>query len=562
MNPGQKFSSSSSAIKNLPENESFKKDLICVSGLSGCGAYGIGQQISSRLQEYLKNSRKLIKIYHHVIDFAQVDMSNNPINSDDIAINHVRKSIGNLKFDCDSIIVMSLVLSPVNHILFSSMIDSLRAFTQPSSTLLVSVSSPKSLFASSFSDELWKSIGMEINHSGFSHLNICIEDSASAKDSIEFKNWMIQNNPDVFSVRLSPSTLRMDEEILDEIKKRLTSISSFCWTGFPSVCSTRGYLSSSSSDKYICDESSLNALCRHPSNSSKLYGLPWYPIKHITVRGLTTITSSPDFQTNWNLQNVLNLSRFLFPNAVLSIPGFRETWNVPPGKKHCDPWHHLLLLAQVKAVSGFHQDLEQRKLNGKLESMIRTSQGDVDCLRQQMLSIHAVLPLSRGKILKMGDATMNLPDSEPLYEGCSDSSSGVYIEANNGFLICRVIQKAFSLEEIACGGFVCFTGRFSTSSHVLLEDLIPFLKLSKYPNKKCMIFDDLTRSQLSYIQEKFSDVPLEGDIWFDGTSFVDIHGNRRDYRPDIRDLAQRYLDQKNKEIDKYNAWINEVQQYL
>lgn len=51
---------------------------------------------------------------------------------------------------------------------------------------------------------------------------------------------------------------------------------------------------------------------------------------------------------------------------------------------------------------------------------------------------------------------------------------------------------------------------------------------------------------------------LPGGWWFDGQSFVEASGDRAQLRPDIDEIVQRFVDDQNVKIDKYNTMVREL----
>lgn len=57
-------------------------------------------------------------------------------------------------------------------------------------------------------------------------------------------------------------------------------------------------------------------------------------------------------------------------------------------------------------------------------------------------------------------------------------------------------------------------------------------------------------------------VPLAGGWWFDGSSYLDFYGNRRECHPNIAIIVEHFCDYKNKDYRKFNELLEEVSCWL
>ena len=92
--------------------------------------------------------------------------------------------------------------------------------------------------------------------------------------------------------------------------------------------------------------------------------------------------------------------------------------------------------------------------------------------------------------------------------------------------------------------------------HVVEADNV-WKKSFKTIGNSCLEFQSFYKEIVSK-----SSTALPVGWWFDGKTYVDVHGNHREVHPEIDAFVRMYCDMKNKDGKKFNAIIDEVGRYL
>jgi hypothetical protein len=172
-------------------------------------------------------------------------------------------------------------------------------------------------------------------------------------------------------------------------------------------------------------------------------------------------------------------------------------------------------------------------------------------LHKSLLSVHGII---RIKYIPS--------DSLVSYSGGLDGMINLSIEACAGVILVRECE-----ENDVNSQNLTVQGAFVKSTETLLCKLFNSCEKLNLQSKSYLNHGDVTVKMREAAQLKYCGVnhklrALPGGWWFDGNVYLDVDGNRRPFRPDIDDILDDYLIEKNKEIEDYNNHLNDIQIYL
>ena len=79
-------------------------------------------------------------------------------------------------------------------------------------------------------------------------------------------------------------------------------------------------------------------------------------------------------------------------------------------------------------------------------------------------------------------------------------------------------------------------------------------------------FQNLSQSSdidfVRFYREHVNEYPVPSGWWFDGNSYLDVHGNRREVHPHIEAIVDAFCLLKNSQINRFNRMLTEVEEWL
>jgi hypothetical protein len=233
-----------------------------------------------------------------------------------------------------------------------------------------------------------------------------------------------------------------------------------------------------------------------------------------------------------SLERLSTLFRTLFNSAVVSNTLAAFATHLPPTIKGFSGIQLGLMLAKIKVFSKRHHDLGMLEFNGILDAV---DQDTIRRLQSSLLSAH-------GTIGKAGPS----------------HSSGAIFEATPEAIIARPLGQCFKTTNT-----VTLMGCFAAPDVALLKTLFAHCMAPAVQEKQHLKPEDMRcKSAITLAQQKYGHLPVPNGWWFDGSSYIDVHGSRKPNRPDLDTLLDLYLIDKNKEVDMYNSMLHEVSSFL
>lgn len=131
------------------------------------------------------------------------------------------------------------------------------------------------------------------------------------------------------------------------------------------------------------------------------------------------------------------------------------------------------------------------------------------------------------------------------------SGNSVYamIEACAGAIIVRPSEVP--------GNTVTFQGSLHAADVVSLKHLLELCSCGAPRTLTTIGRHDVNASDLMDIQRKYAQefIQLPTGCWFDGQFYIDVRGNRSVIRPDVEQMVDRYVEDANRNVEKYNKML-------
>lgn len=239
----------------------------------------------------------------------------------------------------------------------------------------------------------------------------------------------------------------------------------------------------------------------------------------------------PKGYKSWDLERIQIVLQRLFSKAILSNTLEPKEFKIPNLRESLHGIQLGLFLAKIKVFS------QRQKQTGLVEFQDKLQQFDqnfIKSIENGIISFYANI--------------------------LNDSGSSICIETSIDSIIIRLLNNLYekSTQSNSLNIIGCFTSNDVKYLKSLFEICVPF----KLQAKNDIQFNDVSKQLYSYIEKTYNDIPLPSGWWFDGLGYIDIHGTRLNNRPDIDNLIQHYIQDKNKEIHEYNQILQSVQEYL
>ena len=354
--------------------------------------------------------------------------------------------------------------------------------------------------------ETWAATGKELLCYGVADFIIFIEQPSSKASSSDSLNELFRSmNKASVSARMPPGQLWLDAETIEAIMKALTN---------------------KSKGNFYGRNSRLNS-------SSMVMRIPQ---KFPNYRGLCSLRIPLSSGNRWDLERLEGvMKKILFPTAALSNTCPHEQWTIPPNDRGLFGMSRSIELAKVKVFATRQTEIGRAQFAEYLSTLKDTP--GLASLRSGVLSVHAALT------------------SKASHE------ADILMEANTGAIIVRKWTGKMTLELLS-RNVLCVQGVFSDKEVLLLEELLSNCSPYCLPDKQVKTASDLSNDEKSRIQEQNSELPVPEGWWFDGSSFVDVHGRRSTVRPDTDYLNGLFVEEQNEDVVKYNKLLGEVKSSL
>ena len=258
------------------------------------------------------------------------------------------------------------------------------------------------------------------------------------------------------------------------------------------------------------------------------------PQRMLGYKGLCCLRIPAPAGSRWDLERLESvMARLLFPDAVRSNTCSNEQWAVPPNNREVNGIARCIEIAKVK-VMGSRQAEEGRRLFSDYISTVESIRC-TSSIREGVLGVHAI-------VLK------------------SSEDGKLILEANSGAIIIRCWCGDLSPEPTC--NTINIQGVFSEKDINNLEDIFSRCTPHSLSERVPMTVDDLTNDDKTFIQKNYSQSPIPEGWWFDGASYIDVHGRKSSVHPDTNNLSVLFVAEKNEDIARCNDLLNEVKSYL
>ena len=259
-----------------------------------------------------------------------------------------------------------------------------------------------------------------------------------------------------------------------------------------------------------------------PRMSLPCRGLGNMGLRIICVRPL-----DPSAASHWEPYLLQLCLERIFPAAAVACT-LRDDWTVP-APDHRPLFERAIFLAKVKIFFRRQRAAGLKRLEQNLSAL---PVGELSLLRGSMLSLHALIH--------------------------SSSADDVQVEACASHILMRHLsplqhssQSSHTNELIAYA--VC-----DDRTAALLERVLGWCRKYALGHQDYATKEDVTTQTLRALQSDHLTDILPSGWWYDGGTFIEIHGTRREIRPDMEGLIDQYLIEKNASIKQYNLALDEV----
>lgn len=391
----------------------------------------------------------------------------------------------------------------------------------------------------------------------------------------ECRKWIMERNSSAEVVRIKLTSLRLDEDALDRLLSYLKVSGSALTARESSYRARHGPLCAS-------DKAPNVRMSFGPGSSS----IPRLRTLRMPVSLLQARSSSASVPASmWSLPSLLSTLQLIFPHATVNcapcllvddwrvsssensssaIRGFKRLTDLARRKVFSDRRFseerriHQLFLSKVK------NELEQPKTG--CESRKKDEKRRINRLRENMISVqgvvsvtssysHAAMSLERD----LSDANIN-PRNHAERPPCF-----VSVEACVGSIIlreCGLRNSAHSKGKES--ETILVLGSFDVQLEEFLLSIFGSCGLLPLQPAADISRTGLTHKVMENIQSKYCGVnnslaPLPSGWWYDGKMYVDIHGYKSEFRPDIDIFLDQYIIEQNNKILNYNELLQSTQ---
>lgn len=354
--------------------------------------------------------------------------------------------------------------------------------------------------------------------------------------------------------RLKPPVFRLDDELVDLILSRIGS----------NKISSRDYSRRVFQLTNITNVSLSNPLTRiadvevsDEGEKTPEWLLPRFintfsaaDITQFQTKEMVLVPEWRDPSKGRDFEMVIRCLKVIFPKAmVTSTTVSADVWEVPPASSSfgVGTVRRAMQLATTKIIVGKQFEVNRQRISDFLSRNI-----DPKALREirsSLLSISGHVDLPAGAVLSAGTKFVTKSHKTAIIDACSDFIS-VRIVDDYHFKRIQDSMNSESSRLLLCGAL-------DSKGCEMLENIFAQCYLRPLDKRLHICYADISQSELMKIQETNSSVELPSGCWFDGNAFIDVSGSRSRLRPDIRELAESYIDLKNAQIDTYNKLVSD-----
>ena len=216
----------------------------------------------------------------------------------------------------------------------------------------------------------------------------------------------------------------------------------------------------------------------------------------------------------------------------------------------------MIELAKAKVLFARQQQLDKAVFDNHLSKLLPSKANE---LKEVLLGIKNIFGLLRinhslASVVTPADSGNNSTAVAPY----------IVVEACQGSVIIRPLDDKELINIVSSHeNNLYISGNFTKIEQDLLMEMFALCKQSKLVPKKMLRPEDITTADRDVILKKYSHLPLQLDsatssYKFDGHSYVDITGNRRQVRPDIDILIDMYVTEENKQRALFNDKFRDV----
>ena len=401
----------------------------------------------------------------------------------------------------------------------------------------------------------------------------------------EIRQWAESVNSEVEFVKINPSSMRFEEEITD----LLVSLAD------PLRChlSKREMSSRVRHSTHLNNPTDIHISRSHvPDEVSYNTGLCSLHLSPATAQSASSLP-----QQIWSVQSLLSVLQVLFPSASVCCPStaLSESWCTAPttvsntistitSTSHVTTpvrgFQRLIQLAKAKVFAARRTSTEASALAELLRgcgcdrkvpvtSLARSSgcvESDISMLIMGLISVQGYVYVRATDLIEKSDGRYSATKSTDGYRMFS-------VEACAGFIIVKEIictsTRSTGRSSSGNNGYnqqLLAEGSFNLNCKKLLIKLFGACEYLHLLEKHHLTKYDINSGKMESIQSKYCGMsneitPLPGGWWFDGNTYLDIHGNKSKLRPDIGHVLDKYLLDENVKISSYNSLLECVRHY-
>jgi hypothetical protein len=341
--------------------------------------------------------------------------------------------------------------------------------------------------------------------------------------------------------RIKPPALWIDDELLGRILESINR-------------SSEDMSRRSAMRKLLQWTNPLGMSTKHVFSAADTFLSP-RPSLYITPKGYASLkTWHPKVLSSaeCDVQMIFMCMKRLFPSAAyVSTTLSLDVWRIPDptSKSAVGTIQRAYQLAWAKTARKKILESNRKRLSQWLDAC------DSDLLHRIQIGLYGCsvfIPLPEGLALESTSSASSTAEN--------DSLKGIALDATSDYIVFRVISSYESGASIkAKTAQISVTGVFKEQEQEFMDVLFSQCFIRPFDPRPRLSFSDLTQEQLIELQRtaSLSSIPLPSGWWYNGDVYVDIHGTRRSIRPDVEELVQAHLAQRNSEIDRYNQFMSE-----
>lgn len=462
-------------------------------------------------------------------------------------------------------------------------------------------------------EESWRAGGLTLCQAALCDVAVVIEPAGLARGFSSVKRWLASTHslaePATNVLRVPPGLLRLDddafEQLLDSVKASLKSARRSGCLGLldrPTLITRTGLgLQGSEGERVVgvMSGSGSGRLLVRGSNSIQPSSSGGLTVGAASLQVAPPRSPSGD-RNLWCLSSLVIALQTLFPSAAVSAMSEDETWVEPPpgaelssahkagfssrggglaghgsvspegstvgtfgtGLGRAGPWYRTVFLSKVKVMSSRQVGAALAHCQAHLQQLIVEQRKNLQLARKAVMSVHGYVAVRQHGNTTAGPA---------LAQACK----WVSVEACTGAIIIRSVEDAPTISMLAAQRHsvsasaeldaLTVQGLFSSTGPVadVVRRIFSYCGVMRL-QAKAFVSSSTERAtaDLLAIQKKYGHDDLPSGWWYDGITYLDIEGNRREVRPDISQILEKYVAEENVKIQAYNDLLAEVEDYI